>query len=153
VFAVAIYPIVQRVVGRWTPTLVGAGALVLAIAIPALYGEVYYRTAHDHVSSPSQIVSILRDGNGYVYSMYPAFALWSGREPYPWHYATDSMIARISGRLGDDDFVQVFSGSQALVLWPNELATYERARAYVDRHFTIAYTDAYYTLWVRSDAR
>jgi hypothetical protein len=150
VVAVAACPIVWRIAGLWARPLLLVGTLVLAGVVPALYGEVYHRTAHDHVSSPARIVPLLRGGEGYVYSMYPAFALWSEREPYPWYYTADSLISRITQRIGDEDFLQVFSGSTALVLWPQEIAEYPKAQAYVARHFTIAHEDSYYTVWIRS---
>jgi len=81
--------------------------------------------------------------------MYPAFALWSGRDMYHWYYAADSVIDRFSGRIQDGDFERVFSECQALVLWPGELDGYPQARAFVERHFQVAYQDQYWTLWTR----
>lgn len=153
VFATSVTPLVRRLSGRWsTPLLVG-GVLLLAGGIPVAYGEVYYRTAHDHVDSPARVVSNLRQGQGPIYSMYPSFALQSGRPLTQWYYSADSLVARLSGRIGDADFVEVFSRSQALVLWPDELAEYPAARHYVRDHFQLIHQDAYYALWTREPSQ
>jgi hypothetical protein len=150
VFALAVGLTVEWLGRRWSRVVLVAGTLLLAGAVPLLYSEVYYRKAHDHVSSPAQIIPELRTGRGYLYTMYPSFALWSGRELYPWYFAADSLVARLTNRIGDEDFVRVFSGCEALVLWPDELVAYPAAQAYVESHFRIAYQDSYYTLWTRS---
>jgi 4-amino-4-deoxy-L-arabinose transferase-like glycosyltransferase len=149
VFGVVAVGALRAVAGRWHRALLVAATLTLGGLAPLAYAEVYYRTAHDHVSGPQAIVAQLEGGEGYLYSMYPSFALWSHREPYPWPYAADSLIPRITGRIGDQDLVGVFSGSQALVLWPGELADYPLARAYVERTFRLAYEDDSWALWVR----
>jgi hypothetical protein len=143
---------VARWISRaWAPAALLAGTLALGVGIPPLYAEVYTRTAHDHVSSPARIVSLLRGSQGSLYTMYPSFALWSGRDVYPWYYAVDSLIPRITGRLADEDLVRAFAECQALVLFPDELADYPGAREYVEQHFVVAYTDQYWTLWTRQD--
>jgi hypothetical protein len=147
--AVTAWLVVRRLTTQWRP-LLSAGTLLVGVAAPLLYGEVYYRHGTDHVSSPAHIVSLLRSTDGYIYTMFPSFALWSGRELYPWYYRVDSLIPRITGRIGDDDFVRAFTASQALVLWNGELNPYPQARAYAERHFTIIYQDSYYTLLVRN---
>jgi len=151
VLAVSAFPCLRRIAVRRARVLLVSATLVLAGALPALYAEIYYRTADDHVSSPAGVVSRLTGGSGYVYSMYPSFALWSGRDLYPWYYSADSLVARFTGRIGDQDFVRVFTGCQALVLWAGELEDYPRARVYVEQHFRVAYQDQYYTLWLRAD--
>jgi hypothetical protein len=153
VFAVVVWAAAQHLAARgltWVRPALAAGTLFLAGAVPMLYGEVYYRRGDDHVSSPAQVVSRLRGGQGYVYAMFPAFALQAGRELYPWYYSADSLIPRITSRIGDDDFVQVFDGCQAVVLFPDELAAYPRARAFLEQHFRPAYQDAHWALWVRA---
>ncbi len=149
VVAVAAWAVLRRWAARWASPLLLAGAVTAALVLPLLYGEWYYRTAHDHVSGPARIVAELRGGDGYLYTMYPSFALQSGRQLYPWRYAADSLVPRITGRLDDNDFIRVFSGSQALVLYTDELADYPAARAYVEREFHRVYVDPYYALWVR----
>lgn len=149
-FAVCATRLLERAVSRWARHALIAGTLTLGVAVPPIYAEVYHRTAHDHVSSPAQIVSLLRQETGYIYSMYPGFALWSERDLYPWPYVADSLIPRITGEIGDEDFVRVFSGCQSLVLWPGELTEYPLARAYVESHFRVAYKDEHYTLWSRA---
>jgi len=149
VFGVVAVATLRAVAGRWRPAILLAGVLALGGLAPVAYAEVYYRTARDHVAGPQAIVAQLEGDHGYLYSMYPSFAVWSHREPYPWPYAADSLIPRLTGQIGDEDFVRVFSGSQALVLWPDELADYPQARAYVEAHFRLAYQDPSWALWVR----
>jgi hypothetical protein len=139
--------------GRHRDRLLLAGVLVIGVGLPLVYDEIYQRYGEAHVSAPAPIVARLREGTGYLYTMYPSFALWSGRELYPSYYAADSLIARFTGRIGDDDFVRIFSGCEALVLWDLELADYPRARAYVDEHFTVAVGNPSYVLWERVPGR
>jgi hypothetical protein len=149
IFAVTCVNVARRVNAHWRLALV-AGVLVLGVGIPLGYAEYYYRTARDHVSSPAQIVSMLREGSGYIYTMYPAFALWSGRAIYPWYYQADALVPRLIGRMRDSSFIEAFSGSQALVLYDGELADYPDAAAYVRQHFALAYDDPFYALWIKS---
>jgi hypothetical protein len=111
---------------------------------------VYYRVRDDRVSSPARLVALLREGDGYVYTLSPQYAIVSGRDLYPWYYSPDSQIGRDNGLIGDEDFLRVFAACQALVVWPDELAAFPQARAYVEQHFTMAYADAYWVLWVRA---
>ena len=124
--------------------------VVLGLALPVAYDEYYYRTAHDHVSSPAEVVARLRGGNGYVYTMYPSLALWSGRTIYPWYYAADALVPRLTGRLGSAEFVRAFSECQALVFYAGELDDYPEAQAYVEREFRPVYQDAFFAVWTRS---
>jgi 4-amino-4-deoxy-L-arabinose transferase-like glycosyltransferase len=151
VFAAAAAPIARRTLGRWARPALLAGAVLLAGGVPVVYGEVYHRFAHGHTTSPAQIVQLLRGHEGFVYSMFPGFGLQAGRDLYPWYYTVDSLIPRATGRIGDQDFVRVFSACQALVLYPGELDSYPLARALVEHDFEIAYQDPYYTLWTRSE--
>src|SRR5579859_1092377 len=148
VASVAGVMLLRKVMRRWRPVVIGAIAL-LGVAVPAAYGEYYYRTAHDHVSSPAQIVSLLRQDDGYIYSMYPSFSLWSGRPIYPWYFQADALVPRLNGRLTDDGFIEAFAGSKALVLYAYELADYPNARAYVEANFHQTYADNFFALWVR----
>jgi hypothetical protein len=151
VVCAAVVPLAQRLAGRHSRVVLIAATLVLAGLLPPVYGLVYARTGAYHAASPARIVSLLRDGTGYVYSMYPSFALWAGRDPYPWYYAADSLVPRITGRIGDQEFVRVFADSQALVTETDELADLPGARAYAEEHFAIAYQDEFWTLWLRRD--
>ena len=90
VFVVAMCRLAQRLTLRWRPLLV-SGTLILGLVVPVAYDEVYFRTSAFHVASPAKIIPVLRQTDGYVYSMYPLFALWSGRPEYPWRYSTVSM--------------------------------------------------------------
>ena len=85
-------------------------------------------------TSPNRckILRLLKHDDGYVYSMYPAFGLWSQRRIYPWYYQADSLVPRINNWVGDREFLEVFQGSSALVLYPGELDKYPMARAYVE---------------------
>lgn len=152
-FSITACQLARRMTQKHAGAMVVAATIALAGILPLIYNEIYHRTAHDHVSSPARIVSALREGNGYIYSMYPSFALWTARELYPWYYAADSLIPRITGQIGDLDFIQVFSGCEDLVLFSDELAGYPLARAYVEREFAVAYQDTYYTLWTRATSK
>ena len=123
--------------------------MVLGIAAPLAYAEVYERTAHDHVASPAQIVSALGQTSGPLYSMYPSFALWAGRDTCGTYYAADSLIARITGRMRDDDFVSLFSQCGSLVLWAGELADYPKTDAYVKANFRQVVANQDFALWTR----
>jgi 4-amino-4-deoxy-L-arabinose transferase-like glycosyltransferase len=138
---------------RWSMPAIAVGALSLATAVPLAYEEYYDRTAHDHVSSAKEILAGLRDGAGPVYSMYPSFPLWSGRQACGTYYVADSLIPRITGRIGDDDFVSLFSSCSALVLWPGELDGYLKANAYVRENFALRIANGDYALWVRRSSR
>jgi 4-amino-4-deoxy-L-arabinose transferase-like glycosyltransferase len=143
----------RRAGWAWWPRATAAAIIALAIVIPLAYDEAYYRTAHEHVSSAAPIAAALAEGTGPLYSMYPSFALWSGRPACASYYAADSLIARITGRFGDDDFVSLFSRCPTLVLWTGELADYPRALAYVTENFTPALTNADYALWTKKAGR
>lgn len=151
IFAVFAGAIAGRVLSRWAEPLLAAGAVVIGLLAPIAYGQVYAQHGDAHVSSPARVVAELKGGEGYLYTMYPSLALASGRELYPWHNRADSLVPRITGRIGDEDFVEVFGGSRALVLWPDELHTYPKARAYVEANFRIAYQDPFFTVWLRND--
>jgi 4-amino-4-deoxy-L-arabinose transferase-like glycosyltransferase len=149
IFAVSCVNTARRMNAHWRLPL-AASVLVLGVGVPFAYAEYYYRTASDHVSSPARIVSMLREGTGYIYTMYPAFALWSGRLIYPWYYQADALVPRLTGRLRDSSFIEAFAGSEALILYDGELAEYPDAAAYVRQYFALAYDDPFFALWVRS---
>lgn len=151
--AAAAAEVGRRASWAWWPKAIGAGIVALAIVIPLAYDEIYYRNAHEHVSSAAPIAAALADGTGPIYSMYPSFALWSGRPECDWYYAADSLIARFTGRLRDDDFVTFFVGCPTLVLWDGELADYPRAQAYVTENFTQVLANADYALWTKKPGR
>jgi hypothetical protein len=148
VSSVALVLVLRSRLRQWRSVIIATIALI-GVAIPAVYAEYYYRTATDHVSSPARIVALLRQDDGYMYSMYPSFALWSDRPIYPWYFQADALVPRLDGRLADDGFIDAFAGSQALVLYSDELADYPHARDYVKTNFHQVYGDGFYTLWVR----
>jgi dolichyl-phosphate-mannose-protein mannosyltransferase len=151
VAAAEVLPRLPRTVApSWSARGLAAVALALGILVPIAYGELYYRTAHDHVSSAAQVVDALAATSGPLYSMYPSFALWTGRPTCGSYYDADSLIARITGRIGDDDLAAIFAKCSALVLWPGELSDYPKASAYVSANFTPSLTNQDYALWVRS---
>ncbi|MEX1254767.1 MAG: glycosyltransferase family 39 protein [Dehalococcoidia bacterium] len=149
VFAVVGCEIGQRLFKRaWLP--VGTACLfVVAGLIPLAYAELYHRYADEHDSSARAVVRLLQQDDGYVYSQMPSFALWSDRELYPWYYAADSYLPRITDRADDDDFIDVFSHSQALAFWRGEVEYMPRAEVYVNDNFELAYQDEHWELWVR----
>jgi hypothetical protein len=152
-FAVTAHALVLRLpmralARRWQQLLVGT-ALLIGLAIPVAYDEVYYRTGTLHVASPAQIIPLLRQGNGYIYAMYPLFSLWSGRPEYPWYYSVDALIPRMTGRWTSADFIQAFAGSQAAVTYEGELDDFQEAQNYLNDEFELAYRDEYFALWVR----
>ena len=49
-------------------------------------------------------------------------------------------------------FVRVFAGADSLVLWPNELATYPQAQAFIEANFELVYRDAYWSVWDRTES-
>jgi hypothetical protein len=150
-FAIALDIVMVRALGRrWAPLAV-ASVLLLGLGAPLAYAEVYDRAGSFHVAGPRQILPLLRGRPGYLYSMYPAFALWSGRDIYPWYYRADSLVARINGWVGDGDFEKVFAGSTALVLFAGETDDYPAASRYVETHFNRAYADGDWSVWVRAD--
>jgi len=149
-FAVALDAVGVRLLGRWWHWLPYAIAGVLGVLVPLAYAEAYDRKGAYHVAGPRAIVQLLRGGDGYLYSMYPGFALWSGRTLYPWYNEVDSLVPRITGSIGDQDFCTVFAGSGALVLFSGELDDYPRAKAYMEAHFVREYQDADWSLWKRS---
>jgi hypothetical protein len=129
--------------------------LLVGLAAPAAYAVVYERHGVMHVAGPQRILPLLErnPGHGTLYSMYPAFGLWSGRRMSPWYYEADSLVPRINGWVKDGDFVRVFSESDALVLYTGELDEYPQASAYVKRHFQEAYRDEYWLVWLRAKSR
>ena len=148
VFVIACCGMLRRFSSHWR-SLVVSLTLIMGVLVPIGYDEVYYRTGTMHVSSPANIIPLLQSGNGYIYSMYPLFALWSGRPAYPWYYTVDALIPRLTGRLTSADFIQAFSGSQAVVLYDGELNDYAEASAYLVNQFERTYHDGYFALWVR----
>jgi hypothetical protein len=90
VFVVAMCGLAQGFTLRWRPLLV-SGTLILGLVVPVVYDEVYFGSGTFHVAPPAKIIPVLRQTDGSVYSMYPLFALWSGRPEYPWRYSTVSM--------------------------------------------------------------
>ena len=122
-------------------------------AAPIAYAEYYDRTATSHVASPRRIVAELRKGQGCVYSMYPAFALWSEREICPWYYRADSLVPRINNWIGDREFRAVFERAGAVVLYAGELETYPEAARYLEQYFARAQVDQDWALWVRKPGR
>jgi len=152
-FAIALDIVMDRALGkRWVPIAV-TSVLLLGLGVPLAYAEVYERAGSFHVAGPRRILPLIRDRTGYIYSMYPAFALWSGRELYPWYYRTDSLVARINGWVGDADFQNVFEGSSTLVLFAGETDDYPLARHYAETHFDRAYEDHDWSVWVRAGER
>jgi hypothetical protein len=133
---------------RWNALSLSLVAL-LGILVPLGYAEAYERGGAYHVAGPQKIVQMLRSGDGYLYTMYPGFALWSGRSLYPWYDQADSLVPRITGAIGDRDFVNVFAGSTALVLFSGELDELPLSKAYTEAHFTREYRDADWSLWLR----
>ena len=148
VFVVLAVWVAQRISRYWR-SLVAAAVLVLGVVAPLGYDVMYNRGGALHVASPAQIVPILKAGDGPIYSMYPLFALWSGRPEYAWYYAADALIPRINNQLSADDFIGAFEGSRAVVLWDGELNDFPQADAYLRSNFTLAFQDAYYSVWTR----
>jgi hypothetical protein len=150
-FAMATCAVLHRFMQTRASVVVGGLVVLLGAVVPLAYEEVYFRTARDHVSSPAAIVPLLAADadKGYMYSMYPSFALWSKRSEVPSYWAADSLIPRLTGQMSDPQFIQAFSASQAVVLLEGELTDYPQARAYIESSFTPSYQDAYYSLWVR----
>jgi hypothetical protein len=149
VFVVLTMRVAQRISTYWR-SLVGAAVLLVGVVAPVGYDVMYNRGGTMHVASPAQILPILKAGDGPIYSMYPLFALWSGRPEYPWYYAADALIPRINNELSSEDFIRAFGGSQAVVLWDGELNDFPQADAYLQGNFTLAFQDAYYSVWTRS---
>jgi hypothetical protein len=148
IFAEVCWRIARRLPRLWQPLLASA-ALVLGLVVPLAYEVAYDRSGEMHIESPAQIVTILRTGQGPIYSMNPGFALWSGRPEYAWYYAADSYIPRAVGSWKSDDFKQAFAGSRAVVLFTGELDDAPAAQSYLADNFTLAYEDAYYALWLK----
>lgn len=123
-----------------------------AALAPIGYAEVYERHGATHVAGPQRILPLLEKRSGYLYSMYPAFALWSGRALYPWYHRADSLVGRINHWIGDDDFRKVFAGCSTLVLDVYELKEYPRARAFVEANFREEYRDDAWVVWQRRDS-
>jgi hypothetical protein len=136
---------------RWTPVALALIA-VLGLLAPLGYAETYERSASGHVAEPREILQLLRSDSGVLYTMYPAFGLWSGRPLYPWYYRADSLVPRINGWVSDKDFVDVFRGSTTLVLYPGELDDYPDARAYVRANFAETHKGAEWVVWSRRNA-
>jgi 4-amino-4-deoxy-L-arabinose transferase-like glycosyltransferase len=151
VFAVACVNVLEARTRLWRYAL---ALLIVAIGVvvPAGFEEAYYRGGASHGSSPAAIVPILQQTDGYVYSLAPLFALWSGRPEYPWYYSADALMPRLVGRLTSDELIQAFAGSKAVVLWADELNDFPEADAYLRGHFELRYQDPYYSLWLPSAA-
>ncbi len=149
VWAVVAQEIAERLMrGLWTPIAI-AGVLLTAIAAPLLYNEVYHHSREFHTTSAEAAVHELETGDGYIYALHPSFALASGRDLYPWYYTTDTYLARITGKAGAAEFIEVFAGSQGLVLFPGEFDYLPRVSAYIDEHFELTYQDQYWQVWSR----
>jgi hypothetical protein len=129
--------------------LSSATVVALGVIVPVAYAEAYERAGAYHVAGPRKIVQLLQGGQGYLYAMYPAFALWSGRSLYPWYDQVDSLVPRITGTAGDRDFLGVFAASTALVLFSGELDNFPRSKAYVETNFSREYQDADWSVWLR----
>jgi 4-amino-4-deoxy-L-arabinose transferase-like glycosyltransferase len=147
--ALAVHALAARWLGRRALLALGLAIALFGVAAPVAYAVVYERTGASHVSTPRQIVAELRSGDGCVYSMYPAFALWSERSVCPWYYQADSLVPRINNWIGDADFQRVFEGAGAVVLYPGELEDYPKAASYLAQHFTRAHEDENWVLWER----
>jgi hypothetical protein len=102
-----------------------------------------------HVESPAEIIMRLRGGQSYLYAYNPTFALWSGRELYPWYYIVDNGLPRETGRIGEADFVRVLAESQDVILYSGEFDDFPVVRAYVEANFRLLYADEYFSLWTR----
>jgi hypothetical protein len=152
-FAVAVHALAQRWLPARGPALTIALVLVMGLAAPAAHAEVYERHGAMHVAGPQRILPLLDRDGGKLYSMYPAFGLWTGRRMSPWYYEADSLVPRINGWIKERDFVRVFSQSDALVLYTGELDEYPQANEYVKRHFREAYRDEYWLVWLRAKPR
>jgi 4-amino-4-deoxy-L-arabinose transferase-like glycosyltransferase len=148
VFVVLAVWLAQRFAAYWR-VLVAAAVVLLGVVAPLGYDTLYNRGGTGHVASPAQIVPILKSGNGYIYSMYPLFSLWSGRDEYPWYYAADALIPRLNNQLSADDFITAFGGSNAVVLWDGELKDFPQADSYLHANFRLAYQDENYSVWTR----
>jgi hypothetical protein len=151
--AIALNTFAERALGKRWFSISTALAAVWGVLLPLGYAEAYHRTGSFHVAGPLRILPFLRGGEGYMYSMYAGFGVWTGRSQYPWYYQADSLVPRINGWIGDRDFVKVFSGSTALVLFPGELDDFPLASEYVQANFTRAYRDADWSLWLRPTPR
>jgi hypothetical protein len=151
VFAYVVQRAAERLAPRRAPALLGAGVL-LAASAPVAYAEVYHRRAASHVAGPLRVAAELQRASGPVYSMFPGFALWARREPYDWYWQADSLVPRMNGWIGDDDFARAFERCGALVLFSGELDEWPRARAVVEAQFVNAYRDGSWALWVRRAA-
>jgi hypothetical protein len=131
------------------PALVAA-SLFLAAAVPLAYAVIYDEQRVQHTSSAAAVLDVLRDGDGYIYSMAPSFSLWSGRDLYPWRYEVDSFLPRGTGQVRESDFIEVFRGSEALIFWPYELDFLPQARAYVQQDFHQVLNNGDWELWLRN---
>lgn len=151
-FALAVEAIAFRWFSKLRTVLLYAAVIVLGAVAPLAYAAAYQRSSY-HVGGPQRIVAALRGDHGCVYSMYPAFGLWSGRPMCAWYYEADSLVPRINNWIADKDFVRVFEGASALILYTGELNDYPRAKAYVESHFQRGYADSDWTLWVRAPRR
>jgi hypothetical protein len=149
-FGLATDALLARWLPAWRDKLAYAAVVLLGLAAPPAYAEYYQRSGHAHVAGPRQIVDKLHASAGCVYTMYPAFALWSGRPVCSWYYQADSLVPRINSWIGDQDFLELFARSGALVLYAGELDQYPHAEQYVRAHFNRAYEDTDWTLWLRA---
>jgi hypothetical protein len=127
-----------------------AASLFLAAAVPLAYAVIYDEQRVQHTSSAAAVLDLLREGDGYIYSMAPSFSLWSGRDLYPWRYEIDSFLPRGTGQNRESDFIDVFRGSEALVFWPYELDFMPLAKAYVQQDFHQVLNNGDWELWLRN---
>jgi hypothetical protein len=149
-FAVATVAVVRRFAGARADLLLAALLVGIGALVPLAYEEYYFRSAHDHVSSPAAIVPLLQANSGPMYSMYPSFALWAGRPEVSWYYSADSLIPRLNGDVSDQQFIQGFSAARSVVLFAGELDDNPQAAAFLANNFHQEYGDAYYSVWERN---
>jgi 4-amino-4-deoxy-L-arabinose transferase-like glycosyltransferase len=148
VFAVWSCSIARVLIPRVAGPLLGIATCAGLLAIVA-YGEVYHRTADQQVSSPARIKALLEGQAGPLYTMYPGYGLVTGIPLTRWPYVADSYLPRATGQVDEDDFIEVFARSNALVLWHGEFDVMPRAKAVIERDFARQYEDPYWALWTR----
>lgn len=148
VFAVAAWSTFRIWIPGWSNHALAAAAAAAGAAM-LVYAEVYYRTADGHVSSAARAAAIVEASSGSVYSMFPGYAVVTRRPLTPWHYMTDSLLPRITNHIGEEELMEVFARSDVLVLFPEEIDGWSRARELVERDFRLEYRDQYWVVWTR----
>ena len=73
--------------------------------------------------------------------MAPDFNLWAGRPLPDWYYVIDPHLARLIGRLGDEDFARMLGTFDGAVMFRGEFDCYHRARLRLESEFRLAYAD------------